>query len=528
MLALTALVTMRSAQGSGLRHRGPFLFAGNAYPVIEYGMGKIDDEGIDKTILSASPSAYKLVEFYNTAPSSVQLRDKFVTVAKALTEHLVVFHENTRLETFAVSCEAHSELCEQENAVLELPLFVLLRPSNAVSAGQEEKLTISSQDLSKEAILRKIGIKDHLPALALDHANLMQQQDDIDHDDVPPVYFTTDNDRQSGTNYFIEQVKSIPQSSRTASELQNDIHLALDQAFSGLYRDSQEPLGQEQREVLKKFLNLLQRTIPRNWDVFRTIQLLLTQFQYVTKNPAYLTKILRTNLPKNLEYSPVCQQRNSTVLCGTWELLHAISVNVVEYNSEQADSKDRLPTLGVARVFRDYVQTFGMLDDSHNDELEKLGEMFVREFNLCEADSEDCHSQYYHLLHKDSTNSDVLDWIQLPLFLSELHNRLHLMVDDRKQWPNMHSCPKCWNMETGMWNEHSVYRYLQLEYTSKGESLSNHDKAQLLATPLPPRNFSSSIALMHSSMLGLAVALFVLRVYLTQQVKHRRFLNKWD
>ena len=510
-MALLALATLRLTESLSLRTRGPLLFAGNAYPVVEYGMGRSNEGSDDKTTLAASPSAYKLVEFYDTAPSSVQLRDKYVSVAKAVTEHFVAFHMNTTFEALAISCEAHAELCEQENAVLELPLFVLLRPSNAVFVGQEEKLTISSHDLSTEAILAKIGTQNRLSSSALKTSSLKQE-----------------GDKQSSKTYFIEKKKGIPSSSRSAAELKNDIHLALDQSLSGLYRDSQEPLGREQRDVLKKFLNLLQRTIPKNWDVFRTIQLLLTQFQYVAKNPAYLSKILRKNLPKNLDYSPACQERNSGVRCGTWELLHAISVNVVEYNMEQSATKDRLPTLGVARVFRDYVQTFGLLDDSRDDALEDLDEMFVREFNLCEAGSEDCHSSYYHLLHKDSQNSDVLDWIQLPLFLSELHNRLHSIVDDRQQWPGIHSCPKCWNMETGMWNEHSVYRYLQLEYTSKGESLSNHHRAQLLAMPLPSRNRSSSIALMHGSMLGLAVSLFLLRVYLSQQVKHRRFLNKWD
>lgn len=510
------------AHAAGLRSRAKFLYAGNAFPVIEYMSGK--DDGPRGAILSPSSSAFKLVEFYDTAPSSVQMRDTFVSVTKAVTETLVMHHQNTTLETFAVSCEAHSELCEQENAIVELPLFVLLPPSRSVF---EQRLTISSQELTKETLLAKMGLMNELASEPSSSARATLHQDGDNGDDSLPAMVLKEEDSQDGSNDAMIMINARPHATRTRAELQNDIHLALDRALRDVYRSSQKPLAKEQREVLKKFLNLLQRTVPRSWNVFSIIQLLLKQFQYIVKKPVYLTKILDSNLPQNPEYSHVCQQEHSGAQCGTWELLHTISVNMVEYNSEQEKAADRLPTLGVAKVFRDYVQTFGLLDDSHDDEEEDLGEMFVREFHACETASGDCHSQYFQLLHKNADDSDVLDWIQLPLFLSEMHNRLHISINKQRPWPSRHDCPSCWNMETGTWNEQTVYRYLQLEYTSKGELLSKYAKAQLLTTPLPPRK-GGNIVTMHSSVLGLAAALYIVRLYFTQQYKERRFLDKWD
>jgi len=527
LLLTSTLAPSPLADAAGLRTRAKFLYAGNAFPVIEYMGGK--DDRPSGAILSPSSSAYKLVEFYDTSPSSVQIRDTFVSVTKAVTETLVMLHQNTTLETFAVSCQAHSELCEQENAIVELPLFVLLPPSSEVF---EQRLTISSQELTEETLLMKMGMLNQLTKPAVEPSTSLKatlHQDSDYGDDALPALVLQQEDSQDGSNNAMLMVNTKHRATRTRAELQNDIHLSLDRALRDVYRYSQKPLAKEQREVLKKFLNLLQRTVPRSWDVFRIIQLLLKQFQYVVKKPVYLTKILDSNLPKNPEYSHACQQEHSGAQCGTWELLHTISVNVVEYNSEQQKDSDRLPTLGVAKVFRDYVQTFGLLDESHDDKEENLGEMFVREFNACETAvvGGDCHSQYFQLLHKNADDSDVLDWIQLPLFLSEMHNRLHASVDELKQWPSRHNCPSCWNMETGTWNEQTVYRYLQLEYTSKGELLSKHAKAQLLTTPLPPKKHGN-LVLMPSSVLGLAAALYIMRVYLTQQHKHRRFLDKWD
>jgi len=289
---------------------------------------------------------------------------------------------------------------------------------------------------------------------------------------------------------------------------------------------------------------LLQKTVPSSWTgVSRIIQLTLKQFQYIAKNPAYLCKILDSNLPQHPEYSRACQREESSVQCGTWELLHTISVNVVDYNQRhEQHPHERLPTLPVARVFRDYVQTFGLLDHDDSDGAnDQIGEDLVRAFAACESNDEpsSCTSHYYGLLQATATDdSDVLDWIQLPLFVSELHNQLMAHTSSHP-WPSRHDCPLCWNRETGLWNEQTVVRHLQLEYTAVGDevALSPHRKSQLLVTPLPGRrdnnnNNNHLYLALQASVLCVVLALFVVRVYVSQlrpnSSSNRHFLNKWD
>ena len=58
-----------------------------------------------------------------------------------------------------------------------------------------------------------------------------------------------------------------------------------------------------------------------------------------------------------------------------------------------------------------------------------------------------CPSPYFaRLLGPDTDDSDILDWIQLPLFVSDLHNRIRAASShDPHPWPSRHDCRSCWS-----------------------------------------------------------------------------------
>lgn len=535
LLLITIAFAVCYAAGGGLRASNTkYLYAGNAFPVIEYMVDDALEGEEEEAFLASSPSSYRLVQFYD--PSSAarrDARDTFVQTAQAVTELAPRF--NVTLETYAVSCAAHAEICENHAAIAVLPLFALYRPNSS------EQMVIPAEELTVQSLRAKLGMK----------------RDDEDEDEP-------ESD---------ETLARQPRATRTRQELENDVHLALHGALRDVHNsrgDGGSPAGgglsKERRDVLRQFLLLLSKTLPRQWPVRSTVQKALKQFQFVTKKPAYLNKILGANLPSNPQYSSACRQhddKSSTAQCGTWELLHVVSVNVVEYNSEQSSHKERLPTLEVAKILRDYVREFGLLeggggdrDGSDSGDDDDAGEQFVREVTQCQRvaagnDEQPCQSRYFSLLTtvESTADSDVLDWIQLPIYISELHNRVRNNTAQQQSgrgnmkhnahhfaWPPRRDCPSCWNVETGQWNEQTVYRYLQLEYTAKGELLSTGARAELLQMPLPTRRRRSigrpnwPVASVQSSLVGLPAALFLLRAYLSHQRKSKRgrLLDKAD
>ena len=136
---------------------------------------------------------------------------------------------------------------------------------------------------------------------------------------------------------------------------------------------------------------------------------------------------------------------------------------MVDYNKVTLEAEKILITEKVARTLRDYIDNFFGC--------ESCRQRFVATFDACGHDRCD--------RLKDEFSEKEMDWVHLPLWLSETHNAVNVrLLKERTarenrdatpeemanvRWPPQNECSACWVSE-GEWDEDFVYKYLRLEY----------------------------------------------------------------
>jgi len=151
--------------------------------------------------------------------------------------------------------------------------------------------------------------------------------------------------------------------------------------------------------------------------------------------------------------------------CGLWQLFHIITVGVVEWNLMiQSDDGSRIvDTASSALTIRNFVEHFFGCD--------------VCRLNFVNA-YDSCFLNRCHRLIPDET---LESWIQLPVWLWEMHNAVNVRLLKEKyereyhgriptleeehavQWPSRKECPRCWSDEGG-WDDMIIYKFLRVEY----------------------------------------------------------------
>jgi hypothetical protein len=255
---------------------------------------------------------------------------------------------------------------------------------------------------------------------------------------------------------------------------------------------------------LKRYLLLIQKSVPETWSVHAMVKQLISSFMYVCKNRGYLMASLDAHAPKEADYSMACNAwmaHISGTTCGTWELIHAVTVGVVERNKMTLNKIEEHPSNKslsmnytnnrafisneeAAGTLREFFNYFGLGDD----EIER--QEFLHNLDACIE--EKC-------LSADTTASVsiVSQWIKLPLYFSKIHSSIRLKrqreVAKKKRktisafdqhiiatWPPKYACPHCWDAH-GQWDTNIVYKYMQLEYTDLKEwSMSSAEVRQEL------------------------------------------------
>lgn len=458
---------IRALRG-GSQTSTPYLYAGDAYPVIEYMASRGDAE---PDFLYGTDQGFRLVEFYaKSEAASVATRDRFIRTANVVTD-LAEAH-NVTVETYAVSCAAAPALCEVQG-MERFPVFLLYKPSSVQG--------ILLEKLNAQSILDKMGIPQSKESAAA-IAQLAFLEESFTGGEIHPL--------------------------RTLDDLQSDIHLAFDTAMRHfIYNDSVPgSLSTEKRTALKSWLLLIHKTIPPAWPIHSTVKDLINSFVYVVKSKAYLLAILdgSSHKPTSSDYSRACRggsAHTTDVECGTWEMIHAVTVGVVEYNKMVLDARDVIATESAATIIRNYINHFGMGNDADaattTTATATATARTMRQYFLAQLDI--CHERQCLEPKNGDTAPGVADWIQLPLWMSETHTYVNLKLQqDRARatgtqhtleqhmstvWPPRSYCPACWN-SSGQWNKAVVYQYMQLEYTQI-QDLTDDMRQELFGTPLP-------------------------------------------
>jgi hypothetical protein len=537
LITLARICSPVEANNALLRAHSPYLYAGDAYPVVEYIISRNveseqrKEENSNPSFLYDTDPSYRLVEFYatRTEPAAIRLKHRYIELGYAVTEILQDYYPNITLDIYAICCSTVPSLCEKQGIEMNhhdsKPTFLMYTPQS--SKGKKLEVFNASTILGAMNISFDLGGQ----SVQIDMTQL-----------------------SGGKNVQM----------RTNEELKSDIHLSLYTFMkNNVFVDHDEnenlvPLSTEKRIALKKYLLLLQKSLPSSWQVSEMVRGLMNSFLYISKNRAYLLAAMDEHAPlATTEYSLECQTGHvSGLTCGAWELIHAITVGVVERNkvalskmevksdvaTNFTDAHIFIPNEDAALVLRDFVHFFGLGDD----EMER--QELINHLDTC-TDA--------RCLSADSASSAIVSqWIKLPLFFSKVHSEITLkrqqqlakqnkksMTTFQKQmltsWPPEYACPQCWDAH-GNWDTNVVYKYMQLEYTDLNEwSMSSPEirkellgtkqemisvPRQLLSNPYynsSAKDVSKSIVLLMRQIVVLVTALGII-LYRVVMVQHEK------
>jgi thiol-disulfide isomerase/thioredoxin len=444
----------------------PYIYASRtnhnaSFPVIEYfaptGKKQLDND--KPAFLYSEKEGYRIVVFYghwcntckNFKPHYVHFAQRVQQLAK---------QHNETVAVYAVSCHPNRKLCRKQTT-LGYPIVRLLPPKAT------EGIDVKHTDINPLKCLQQMGMK-------FDSKEL-----EIDWDMPEPVASS-----QSSLFDFIlgrqpEKAVVVTTRRRTREEMKNDIHLSFDFAMRDGVFSSDEPLSEKAAKALKDWLKLLQKTLPPTWEIQAVLEQLIRDHSYITKHEAYMYGILDQFTPPSPVWSLACSKGDPDAgyTCGLWELFHAMTVGVVEYNTLNHELK-RISPDDAAHTLRDYIEHFFKCTECRNNFLTMYDSCAHDRCTRLESDA------------KGVVSEKQTSWAQLALWLFEAHNGVNVrLVKERAErdkrtatkqdeldalWPSKRECLACYSQSNKddevQWNKTNVFKWLLLEYGQRDAS----------------------------------------------------------
>jgi hypothetical protein len=152
--------------------------------------------------------------------------------------------------------------------------------------------------------------------------------------------------------------------------------------------------------------------------------------------------------------------------------MHIMTIGVVEWNLMiGGDDNDGIyiSTQKAALTLRNFIEHFFAC--------EVCRQNFLTEFDGCALDR----------CNRLSSENNLEDWIQYPVWLFEEHNSVSVRLlnekyqrekrpsptaeeEKTKQWPARHDCPNCWHKnDHGGFDDVTIYKFLRMEYWPEDE-----------------------------------------------------------
>jgi thiol-disulfide isomerase/thioredoxin len=369
-------------------------------------------------------------------PKYIELSNKLYDLAKQL---------DTKVEVFAVSCVPNKDLCKDQH-IKGYPTTRFF-PPHSINATE-----VNAWKLHPHDVMRMVGVS-------------VQQQGGGGDAKTPTVVSAAIQDNNSLRRQQEKEKggKTPHFMYRSKRQVFDDAHLSFEFAMKTAIFTSPGPLSEKVRNVLKLFLENLQKTLPITSSIQPVINDLVQNFDSVAEDDANLHAILEKHPSPTKTWSPAATQHGTGYTNGLWTLFHIMSVGFVVWNHGAIDQSQKLIPSKVADNVRDYVEHFF--------QCEVCRLHFLSEYDSCSFDR--CNrlaTNQRGNLHQD---------IQFPLWLYETHNavnvrlrgeriKLHdepewLTTEAEVMWPSDKSCPTCWISE-GRWDESHIFQFLYNYY----------------------------------------------------------------
>jgi Erv1 / Alr family len=362
--------------------------------------------------------------------------------------------DETAVTFYAVSCTANQKLCRKVG-ITGFPRIQLFAAGTSGNATAE----IKYWQIHPFDVLRKLSI--HVDQLKVEpilqkHANISS---------LSGSSLSSFSSRQQLRTQRLQH-----QVARTKQQLFEDAYLSFDHTLrQGIFLSS-SVLTNTTRDTFRDWLELLQHTTPSVWQIQRTIDAILQDFDRAVQSEDHLVAIVDRFPPPMSQWSPACTKGVPAMgyTCGLWQLFHIMSVGLVEYNLMIA-SEDQavlesvaISTVHWAETMRNFVEYFFGCEECRRH--------FLQEYDGC--GHERCARLSPHVHNFDQ-------WIQLPTWLFETHNAVNTRLVREKaareqrdvmdaellasQWPSRKVCPTCWS-DSGGYDDEVVYKFLRTEY----------------------------------------------------------------
>lgn len=405
----------------------------------------------------------RVVEFYAPwCPHCQHFRNHYVQFAKQLR---ILGEENgVAIDVHAVSCQAFRPLC-QHFGVHGYPRLLIFKAGEHNSSG-----SLNYWDIHPFDVLRELNIQvDQLPV------TVPEDQEDNKNKNNNKKNNKAGGNAKSQAQHHLSSATSrlYP---RTKQNVFDDARSSLFFALqTGIFTKSNEALNNQTSDALYDWLELLHYSLPPTWNVQQMVTAVLEGYPNITFSENALLHVVNRYTPssdassgaKKATWSSSCSKGNIHMgyTCGLWQLFHIITVGVVEWNLMiQSDDGSRIvDTASSALTIRNFVEHFFGCD--------------VCRLNFVNA-YDSCFLNRCHRLIPDET---LESWIQLPVWLWEMHNAVNVRLLKEKyereyhgriptleeehavQWPSRKECPRCWSDEGG-WDDMIIYKFLRVEY----------------------------------------------------------------
>mmetsp|Transcript_53603 Transcript_53603/g.130549 ORF Transcript_53603/g.130549 Transcript_53603/m.130549 type:complete len:696 (+) Transcript_53603:2-2089(+) len=420
----------------------------------------------------------RLVEFYaHWCPHCKHFKKSYMELSNKLYDLMPETSSSSsststkanKIEVFAVSCVPNKQLCSRQQ-IRGYPTIMVFPPKSIngtkINHGNlhpmELMRTMGVQEMQKqkqqqedENTIREDEPKDHQPqqpisAEAIEAHNLQGDATSIAND--------KSNKEDNPSDEIIVFMR------RSKQEVFEDAHLSFNFAMKTAIYNTEGPLPTQRKEALKKFLQILQKTLPIHSSLHHVVYDLIEQFDFICEDDKNLNQVMDKHPPPVTQWSPASRMHGTGYTAGLWQLFHIITVGAVEWNHMSLMDTQRLNVASIADTIRDYIENFFQCDVCRLN--------FMSEYDACS------HDRCNRLLDRKS-GTEFKDWIQLPLWLYETHNsvnvrlrkeriELHDETEDQTSetdvmWPPDEECSSCW-LSPGRWDETKVYDFLHEIY----------------------------------------------------------------
>lgn len=419
-------------------------------PVIDYvkperrigeSQEKYNERVSNPQFLSKDEKEDRVVEFYAAWCGHCQhYKPKYIQIARNV-------NKVRRLAFYAVPCPIHGKICKDQE-IHGYPTVKFFPGGSA--EGVVLKHSISARDI------------------LIDHLH-------VDQEEVQSKLSEPNNLRKVKNS--MKLVASQKTHSSSNHDVFRDATLSFEYALKSSVFATSDVLDKTQASVLQKWLNLVGKSVPVEMISVKkdAINLKKVDVDETFQSEHSLLQYFSDRTERN--WSTNCSKGSSGAgyTCGLWELLHILTIGVVEWN--MSSPYERISTNDAADTIRDYIEHFFMCDDCRKN--------FLSMYDACQF-------QRCDRLTSDVSDGSRERWRQLPLWLWETHNdvNVRLMEEERKErglpkasqeemqsarWPSRSDCAKCW-LEGGGWNEDEVYIFLHSHYWRVKGVLNNNGR----------------------------------------------------